>query len=179
VAFNPWDTPEDKVLLRGVLSPGLARIENCARTFDYDHVRGYGTAGATAIYRGKPPLTFDIVLTLLTNQDWGEWVSWREIVLTPPAGPNAKAPSIQHPFLAQFGVGACVIESVSKPQDNGYGALEITIKCTEWTDRKRLALAKPIAATAEAPAKTPEEIYIEHLTGQVQELAKSKPANSG
>lgn len=170
--WNPWDLPVDKCVLRGALTPGLAEIKNCKREHKYDRIAGYGQDSAIAIYRGRPPAGFDIVLTLLTPADYAEWQTFRAIVLTPPTlGPKAKAFDVFHPFLLELNITACVIEAVGVPENDGHGIYTVTISCVEWR-RPRLALAKPDAAAAK-PADTDQgDQLINKLVNQVQELAK-------
>lgn len=173
MAWDPWTGPVDKAILRGTLTPGVAEVTNCKREHKYDRIASYGQDSAIAIYRGRPPAGFDIVLQLLTPQDYAEWQVFREIVLTPPAiGPNSKALDVWHPFLAELGITACVVESVTIPEDDGTGIWSVTISCVEWK-RPKLVLAKPEAATADAAQNTdPMDILIGNLAFQVQEYAK-------
>lgn len=170
--WNPWEIPVDKVVLRGALTPGLAEIKNCAREHKYDRIAGYGQDSAIAIYRGRPPAGFDIVIRLLTPADYADWGVFRQIVLTPPKlGPGAKAFDIFHPFLLELNITACVIEKVGVPENDGTGIYTVVISCVEWR-RPKLALSKPAAADAKPADTDPTDKLINGLVGQLQELAK-------
>lgn len=171
MGWNPWEVPIDKCILRGAVSPGLAEIRNCKREHKYDRVAGYAQDSAIAIYRGRPPAGFDIVLTLITPKDYADWQTFRAIALSAPIGPNSKALDVYHPFLAELGIMACVIEAVSIPENNGNGLYTVTISAVEWK-RPKPALAKPDAASAAPAGADKFDLIIEQLTGQYNELAK-------
>lgn len=174
MAWNPWDLPVDKCVLRGALSPGLAEIKNCKREHKYDRIAGYAQDSAIAIYRGRPPAGFDIVLTLCTAADYTDWQAFRDIVLAPPPrGPSGKAYDVFHPFLLELGIMACVIESVGVPENNGNGLYTVTISAVEWR-RPKQALSKPEAATAKPADTDPGDIIINKLVNQLGELAKPR-----
>lgn len=174
MSWNPWDLPVDKAVLRGALTPGLCEIKNCKREHKYDRIAGYAQDSAIAIYRGRPPAGFDIVLTLCTPQDYADWQVFRAIVLAPPLiGPRSKAYDIFHPFLAELAIMACVIEAVGVPENNGNGIYTVTISAVEWK-RPKIALTKLDAATA-APADTdPGDKIINKLVEQLDQLAKPR-----
>lgn len=169
--WNPWDQPVDTVILRGVAAPGIASIENAKRVFKWDQVAGYGADFAIAIYRGKLPVAFDIVIKLHTPAEYAAWGDFRNIVLTPPALGNPKALDIGHPFLYELGVTSCVIGEVSQPVDDGTGAWTVRISALEWK-RPRLALAKPDGGAAKEEQQDLRDKLMDQLVGQIQELAK-------
>lgn len=172
MGWNPWDVPINKCVLRGVVSPGLCEIKNCSREHKYDRVASYGQDSAIAIYRGRPPAGFDIVLTLLTPADYADWQTFRAIALTPPVGANSKALDVYHPFLAELGIAACVIEKVGVPENDGTGLYTVTISAVEWK-RPKPVLEKPDAATSEQQAPVdPYEILIGNLGHTLHEYSK-------
>lgn len=169
--WNPWDLPVDRVVIRGALSPGVASIENAKRVFKWDQVASYGADAAIAIYRGRLPVAFDIVIRLTTREEYAAWGPFREILLTPPSPGNLKALDIGHPFLYELGVMACVIGEVGQPVDDGTGIYTVRISAIEWR-RPRPALATPDGAASKGEPEDANAKLIDQLVGQIQELAK-------
>jgi hypothetical protein len=167
MGYNPHDLPVDFVLLRGVSTPGIASIEKAAREIKVDEVAGYGASGAVTVVHGRKLAHFDIVVTLTTPADWNEWDSFKEVVLTMPTGPNAKALDVWHPWLVMLDVRACVVSAVSQPEDDGTGAFRIRVSCVEFR-RPKQQLAVPASAEQKPAAQDPVEIYIGKLTDQLQ-----------
>jgi hypothetical protein len=168
--WNPWEIPVDAVVLQGVVTPGIASIENAKRIFKWDQVASYGLDSAIAIYRGRMPVAFDIVIKLHNPQEYAEWGLFRQLVLDPPK-PGGKARDIGHPYLVELGVMACVIGEVGQPVDDGTGIFTVRISALEWK-RPRMALAKPDGAAAKNESTDPADKLIDSLVSQVQELAK-------
>jgi hypothetical protein len=170
MAWNPWDSPVDAVVLRGRLTPGVAAIENLKRVFKWDQVAMHGADAAIAIYRGKPPATFDIVIKLHNPEEYEAWSVFRQVVLTPPR-PDGKALDIGHPFLFEMGIRSCVIAECGQPIDDGTGIWTVRISCVEFA-KPRMALAKPDASGTKPAIPEPADVVIAALLGQIQEYAR-------
>jgi hypothetical protein len=172
MAWDPWSTPFDTVVIAGQTTPGVATITGCERLHKYDVVAGYGASGGATIYRGSPPIPFGIEIRLNTPEEYAAWGDFRNAVLKPPSvGPNSKALDVFHPFLAELGVSSCVIEKVSVPENDGTGVWTVKISAIEWR-RLKLTLANPEAAKGKTEEpETPTVKYINQLTNQLQRLA--------
>lgn len=178
--FDPILTPIDKVLLaydppRGQQvawqrSPGIAWVEGASAEDRWDQRQGYGLSGSFPIYFGTKLSEFSIYLLLLTSQDWTDWASWSQLIARPPAGTRPKALAIYHPWLAELGIGACVVKKRYQPTPSDAGGHTIQIDCLQWR-KPQIALSKPDAAKTNA-STDPIDAKIEALTAQVQELAK-------
>lgn len=172
MTWNPLDTPVDYIEFGGLRAPGIATVTG-TREYKYDKVATYGADAAIVIYRGKPPLTFQVRIQLFTPEEYAEWGVFRTAVIKPPAaGTASKATSVVHPFLAELGVQSCCIESCTVPENDGTGVWSVTIVASEWKKPKTI-LSKPEAtATTPAAPTDPADILIDNLKSQVQELAK-------
>lgn len=168
MAYDPGTTPVDFVIMAGVNTPGIASVQRAKREIKVDEIGGYGASGAVLVVHGKRPVAFDVVITLLTRQDWDDWDTFKSVVLTLPTGPKAEALQVWHPWLQMLDVSACIVNGVSQPEDDGTGGFTITLSCTEYR-KPRQDLGSPKQAKG-APEPTPDPVdqKIGLLTGAAQ-----------
>jgi len=171
MAFDPYLTPVDYILLAGQKSPGIAVVSGAADARKWDVREGYGLSGGITVFRGRQLAHFTVTLKLVTAQDWVDWGSFKTLVARPPFGTKPKSMSIWHPWLAELDISSVGVEEVGQPEEDGdTGAYSIAIKFLE-TREPKFALAKPVAATTNK-STDPYDQQIEQLTKQFQELAK-------
>ena len=171
MAWDPYTLPIDFVIVRGLPTPGVATIQRAKRTVKVDEIGGYGVSGSVLVVHGRRLVPFDIVVRITTPEEWAEWENFKSVVLTMPSGINAKALDVWHPWLQGLEVKSAVVTDVSQPEDDGTGALTITISMIEFR-KPKLALAAPLAAEQKPQSTDPVDQYIDKLVGQVQELAR-------
>lgn len=168
--WNPIDTPINKFVVEGQLSPGIGTIEKANTPRKWDEVGGYGASGSVLIYHGRKLVPFDGIVKLYTVQDWDEWHAFSQIVERPPNGKIPKALMVWHPWLAFAHVFSAVVTDVLQPRELEQGGHEIVIQFLEYR-RPKPSFAKPEAA-GKPESTDPVDKYIDQLVGQVQELAK-------
>jgi hypothetical protein len=149
MVWNPLTDPVDSFALAGLKSPGIAELSGATSPRKWEERGGYGLSGATVVFRGVGLCYFTFRLKLYTEADWEDWLSWKSLVDRPPYGTRPKANDISHPFLAQLGVTAAVVEEVTQPEQAESGEWIVSIKFIEFR-KPVVALAKPVAAKATA-----------------------------
>lgn len=170
MAFDPAVTAFDFVLVNGRVSPGIAIVRKGKLPAKWDERMGPGWSGSFPVFMGLQLVPFEIVIRLVTPQDWEDWESWRTVVARPPAGKRPKALSIVHPWCNELDVSAFVVTDRTQPEPVDDGTVwEIVISCLSWRAPKR-TLVKP-EASGKPEVTDPYDKQIEALTGQLEALS--------
>jgi hypothetical protein len=169
MAWNPYTSPVDYVLMRGQRTPGLASVWGAGQPLKWDERAGYGYSGATLWFKGAGLSHFEVRIELRTPKDFEDWAVFMPI-LRAPAGTMPKAIAIWHPFLEMMKISAVTVEDFSQPTEKDPGAYEVVIKLAQWR-RPKLTLVKPEASKASV-STDPVDKYIEELTVKVDDLLK-------
>lgn len=85
--FDPFDAPQDYVVMAGVNTPGIAEVYDVTSEFDWSERRGIGYSGATLRYLGKKLCRFKVALRLLTPEAMDAWAEFRRVIAPPPPDP--------------------------------------------------------------------------------------------
>jgi hypothetical protein len=173
MAWNPFNSPIDYILLRGLKSPGIAEVVDANSPRNWDERRGYGFSGATVIFRGVGLAYPVIKFRLWTEEHWDLWSVFRVLLEKPPFGERAQAMSVWHPHLEAQGITSVVVQDLASPVNEGNGIWSITVKFIEYR-RPKVALAKPDGAKA-AEVDPIESGIIEPLLSQFTALSGPKP----
>jgi hypothetical protein len=182
-AWNPIEKPQDCILLGGRKSPGLCDIEGAELVRRLQVNKLYGQSGAVVRYFGDELARFSVKLRLYTPQDWDDWIDWSDLIFKPPARRGGRikdssetaflgtgAYDIVHPLLADLGIDAVIVESVSQPDQTDDGEWTITIKMLQYR-APAPALAVPKGPQASPAENDPAQLEIGKLHAQVQSLA--------
>ncbi|AKF06082.1 hypothetical protein [Sandaracinus amylolyticus] len=145
MTFRPLTEPIDYIVLAGRRSPGIATIEGADTPRDFDERRGFGVSFARLRFRGVKLARFKVLIELVTEQDWDDWHTWKDLVARPEIEsdprrqsssifPRLTAPplDIEHPILADLGITAVVIENALQPVQTDPGKWAIEIRCIEY-----------------------------------------------
>lgn len=165
---NPLDSPTDKVRFAGRIdSPGIAEIIGASSPRKWEEWTAGGWSGGVLFFRGLPLSHFSIRLYLYDSQDWADWHAFRPLVMRPPAGQFVfpKAIDVSHPFLADLGITAVVLEDVRAPDQVDHGVWMIELMVIEHRSLRAGASGKVDAA--EAAPIDPVEQRIKDLEGAV------------
>jgi hypothetical protein len=164
MAWNPYDSPINYVLMRGRRTPGLASVWGAGQPLKWDERAGYGYSGATLWFKGAGLSHFEIRIELRNEQDFEDWYAFMPI-LRAPVGAMPKAIAIWHPFLEMLKITSVTVEDVSQPTEKDPGVYEVVVKMAQWR-RPKLTLVKPDASKASV-VTDPIDVYIEQLTSEV------------
>ena len=149
--YDPLLTPVDKILLKNLESPGIARVRNAESKRKVDVRSAYGISATVAVWRevAEP----EVVIELRTAQDWIDWADWSTATVLREMRPNKPARGtgltdfaldIWHPWLEMLDIKAVIVTSVSQPVQIDDGtAYAITIKFIEYRHAPASTLQKP------------------------------------
>lgn len=128
----PLTDPVDHVEFAGQRTPGLAKVLGAGSPREWQERRGIGLSGARLAFRGLKLSKFVVQIALVTVEHWNDWHRFKDVVQRPPLGTRPRALDIVHPVLADCGIGSCVIEDVSAPEEaDETGTWGVEIKCIE------------------------------------------------
>lgn len=166
---NPLDQPQDYVLLGGRKTPGLCEIYGADAPRNWEEQSGAGYSGGILLFRGIKLSHFTIRVYLYTSEDWDAWYKFRTILKKPTRfGAFPKAIDCVHPFLADLGITACVIDNERAPSQVDHGVWSIEIECIEY--RKLKASAGKVDGS-DATETDPREAKIKKLKAEHDKLA--------
>lgn len=163
--WNPLDEPINKVIfdLRYV-TPGLAEIVGAAAQRRWEEFSGANWSGGVLLFRGWPLAHFVIRCHLYETADWDAWNVLRPVILKPPGGKFPRPFRVAHPFLAQLGITAAVIEAVRAPDQIDHGEWTVDIDCIEHRALK----------SGGAKINDEESEPVDPLMQQLEELEKQR-----
>lgn len=156
--MNPFDSEElyNKILLGGVLSPGVVRLSGHDRNQDWDIKAAKGQDGASSSLNGKPIGQFQATFTLVVDYEDGadeieEWRQFQNLIESTTNGQTPVALPIYHPDLALNGFTEVTNGGIGGMIHDGKGGALVTVKFVEYRPPK----PKPVAgAKAKASAGT-------------------------
>lgn len=132
--LNPIDNPQswDYITLGGINSPGLAKVGDVKRAYDYDVKKGKGSVGATVTFVQKPPVKFSIVFYLWERNHFTEWDTFRENLKYDPTKKAVSALEIYHPSLADVDIHSVVTVSLGGIKHEGNAMYSIAVEFLEY-----------------------------------------------
>jgi hypothetical protein len=147
-AWNPIRNPVNYYLLCGKKSPGIVTMSGLNQPRRIQELMAPGFAGATCVYLGWKPCHFSATHTLLTEEDWLEWMTFKTMLKLPARGQRPKALSFWHPFADMFDppIRSVLVEDVLQPITNDNGSETIEVKYAQF-ERPKMQFSKPDAAT--------------------------------
>lgn len=150
MSFDPLTSPVDHFLLAGERSPGIAEVASAPSPRELTERRGYGTSGASVVFRGIKLVPIKITIKLYTVEDWAAWREFLPLLARPPLGRRAQAMDIWHPILEDQGVRSVLVKEVGSPTQTGDGEWSISIDMIEWR-RPQPALSAPAGSASSDP----------------------------
>lgn len=175
---NPLDSSfsYDYVKISGRRTPGLCEVIGASSPRNWDEIGGTGWSGGILLYRGIKLSHFSIRLYLYDTRDWNDWEAFRPLVQKSPLSRGIpKALDCVHPFLAELGIKALVIEDVRAPDQVDPGVWMIELMCIEY---RKLRPSTGAVDGAEATPVDPRDQEIKELEGKVK-AERDKLAKSG
>ena len=115
----------------GKRSPGVVRITDAARSYNWDIKPGYGLDGAFTVYHGRgvaqPTLTF----TLCGRDDLAAWGDFSKVFVAPSTTKPFWV-EISHPIFAEAELKKFGIMSVGSPEKQPNGTWVVVVKLVEY-----------------------------------------------
>ncbi len=131
---NPIIDPQgcDTVTIGGVVSPGLAKINEFKTKREFDIKKGKGTFGATITFVGRPPSTGSITFYLWEAAHFDAWSTFRDQFKFDPTKKAIQAIDIFHPSLSEIDMNSFVCEGISAWKHEGKGLYSIDVDLLEY-----------------------------------------------
>lgn len=175
--INPITDAQDwhTFLLAGVQSPGVippGGTEGFERPTGWDKKAGKGAQGATLTLTTQPPAEGTFTLQLATAQDFTDWDTFVENVLSiAPAQQKASGLPIFYPEFSSIGLTTVVVEHYTGPKHVGKGMYHVKIKLIEWQPPPSTSVVSTVAHTepdqSDDSQVTPPDPEIDALEAQL------------
>lgn len=151
---------QDFIVIGGNKSPGRCVVRNLRTPREWEVRKGWGMSGASTVFMGNAPATFDVDIYIWDPIQWADWLVFENLYLKKSL-PFVKplALGIKHPVLEDRGVTQVVVTDVTGWEESDEtGEWKCTISFLEWK-RPMPALGKPLAAipAASKPAPTAQD----------------------
>lgn len=175
----PLTDPVDYCLVGGEQTPGYAYPEGAALLFAWEEKKGHGFDGSGLVLTGKDLSSFNLIIELVSDQDWSDWYNFKAVLSTPPSPNNPKSLAFWHPFTAELGIESVIVHAIEQPKKVvDTGVWQVVIKLQEYRPPKKKPPAKASGTGSSGSARQgtttvddPQDARIRELTGQVQDLA--------
>ena len=158
--LDPLRDPQnwDVITIGGIVSPGVARLGDVGRSYEWDVKVGKGAFGGTTTFTGRVPAKFSVSFSLWRSAHFGEWAAFVRALKYDPTkitySPDTyytsgvSAVDIYHPSLVFLDIRSVVVEKVGGIVHQGKGIYEASVSFIEWyPPPKRSTVATPAKST--------------------------------
>jgi hypothetical protein len=137
MALFPYGIPNgsaawDVVVVAGVTSPGVVKVDKPKREYKWDAKCGKGTQGSTTTFVGTPPVKVKMTFSLWTFDQFADWDSFRALLLLDPTKSSPTALEVYHPSLADLNIHSLVTEDVGGLVHEGKGLFTVEVNFLEY-----------------------------------------------
>lgn len=156
-SVDPISFPEtwDVIIIGQATSPGLCKISDVKRGFEWDVKKGKGTLGGTVTFTGRPPAKFSVTFRLWLADHFTEWDLFRPLLKFDPTKKTVRAVDIYHPALADIEIHSVVTEGIGGIIHEGDGMYTITVEFIEYfPPPKAAAVGTPSGSKSPKDPKT-------------------------
>ena len=189
MTWSPIVHPVDFAIVADKRTPGIAKFASApVKKFKWERKTLRGVTGEYLIYNGEALSDFQIKCFLYDERDFDDWEVFKPTVDDPVltqsfqsqgaasgsilTGFNTlkrpKAIEVWHPWLADRGISACVVESVSAPEDcDPTGVWCVTIGFIQWRPLK-LSFASPAGSVKKPEVTDPVDREIDALAATLK-----------
>lgn len=140
-----------KLVLGGVVLPGVCKITRFPRVDDWDIQRANGKKGATTKLKGSGPVEFTATFELVDDPLLNELEEWEEaqaLIESTTSGATPKALPVYHPSLALLKVGPVCKKEVGSLEALGGGKFSISCSFVEYAPPKPSSTKSPVPSSA-------------------------------
>ena len=190
---SPLETPElfDVVVVAGVASPGIAKVEGGDLVAGWENKKGPGQSGAGTNYNGEELAEFSFTLRLWLPEHFSAWPAFQAILESakPEKGRKAQGLDISYPTLEANRIRSFVPKKIGALQPAGdKGEWNVKVDCLQFR-APAPAAGKPKTSKAgdgassngsgasggaggqQTTAEDERDKLIEELTAEVDKLA--------
>lgn len=115
VGYNPVETPEfyDHLIIAGVETPGVVKIDGASRPYKWDVKEGKGTSGGTTTFQGAGVPKVKVTLTMWLPEHFAAWDDLRT-ALQASLSKAVTALDVLYPDLSELDIFSCVVEDIGQ-----------------------------------------------------------------
>ncbi len=163
--LDPINNPQDwdVIYVAQTPSPGVCKLGEWKRAFEWDVKKGKGTLGATVTFVGRPPAKGSITFYLWLPEHFSDWKTFRDLLKFDPTKQTVQAIDMFHPSLGDIGIHSVVTESIGNIVHEGQQLYSITVEFLEYfAPPKAAAVGTPTGSTSTtatgAPGSPPDPV---------------------
>lgn len=181
-SIDPIANPQDWDVVRigQVVSPGICKVGEFKRSYEWDQKKGKGSLGATVTFVQRPPAKGSVVFRLWTSAHFVAWDTFRLALQYDPTKKAVQAVDIYHPSLADLGITSVVTESIGNIVHEGDQLYTITVDFLEYfPPPKNSAVSTPTGSrstTSNTTPGAPADPVADAQQKQIAELLKQASA---
>lgn len=169
------DPAHNTVKVKGVASPGRARISMASIPYNWDIQEGYGLSGASMTFKGRGLVKFTLYIDLWAPEHFIAWQLWM-VLIRPPSTSVPLVVEMGHPVLSMLDVKAVAVLSLGQPERQSNGMWTVRIDCIEYREQQK-SLVKPrgsIPSPEKGAVVTPQTEADRALVAVRAELEKAR-----
>jgi hypothetical protein len=155
---DPIRNPQtwDVIILAGVQSPGICKLEGFDRDNGWQEKKGKGSVGATLTYVQRPPAKGKIVFTLWTSAHFLGWEqNFRKLFMyNSSATPDQQAVTISHPALDDIQLSQVVTKKISPVRHMGKGKYHVVVELWEYVPTPKTSVVQSVTFANPNPSST-------------------------
>lgn len=185
---NPIKNPQgwDTVSISGVNTPGLAKLSEPVRAYEWDVKVGKGAFGSTTTFTGRVPARFTMELTLWREEHFADLEDLysrlkydpTKIAFNPATGyfSGITAFDIYHPSLVAVNIKSVVVEKIGAPVHQGKGVYTASFSFIEFYPPPPVPVVNTPAQST--PIESGVQIPKEYAAAQVEYERLKKQAET-
>lgn len=134
---TPFSHPDlfDRVIVNGVVSPGVVALDGHERAHRWDNKDGSGQNGATSELKGAPLAVFTMTFSLVddphTGNQFEEWERFQPVLESSVSGTTPVALPIENYDLTRNRITSIVLVSIGGMNHDGKGGATVAVKVQE------------------------------------------------
>lgn len=174
--LTPYDTPQTKLEINGVISPGICTVECGGYEYAWETRKGDSTAGAKKVFKGRSLATAKCTFRLFSAEDRADWQRFVAAIRydeTAKAG-SLRGYQVSHPQLEDIpGCASWTVKSIVTPQPAASGVWVASIELEEDRAPRETAVGVK-GSTAPKPklgAEDPKDPLVAALKAKRDALA--------
>jgi hypothetical protein len=136
MAFDPFSSPVDYIVLGGNRSPGIARIESIERSWVFENRRSDGQAGANKVFKGRDLSKISVRFELFDAADLAAWETFANAISYPDniTKKEVRGLDLVHPIVSLYGIKAVTLQKIGALTATSARVWSVSIDLEEWRE---------------------------------------------
>ena len=171
MAFDPFSSPVDHIVLGGHKSPGIARIEAIELAWNFENRRSDGQAGSNKLFKGRELSKVSVAFQLFDTADLAAWADFVRAISYPDnlTKKELRGLDLQHPIAALYNIKAVTLQRIGSLTASATRMWSVSIDLEEWRE------PKPVVAKVKGAQSVPlREKPDSELTPLERELREAR-----